>query len=592
MKTSQPVLEKLTDRIPVDSVYEFHYPFLEESKPRLLVVIDSKCQVSTKTLEPMAELCFAAPPSHSFELIPYGELKNAINNGSLYYVLACRKKQQQLALGKKPLPILALKELENIRAKTLEHYEKGNAKQSDFLEGMEFYREKGNFSQALFMLHQATELTFRAVENGIFKRDRPSHSLEEHFRLISRYIPELAGVFDKDDPYHYRLLKLIDQSYTAVRYQRHFEVEADELDGLYTKLQPILNWCGAYSVVCMEALDLLIASAIHQAPPVQVPSNPAEEKSQGVHLPKDLVAHISAEQHESLLQSLTQLIKNQSLQQVLLFGYERRRSRVLSLYEEASEERAVHCYLLAVTKGGSTIKSHSEVQQNMRLTLLFASEQQLALALEKRSPFYTQVLNNGYRVYASAAAKCMPLITAVDWEKHRSKAQTVWSYRKEKAETFLRCAELALTQRQDALIASFLSCQALEQACIGLLYTRVGLRLDQCNLHFLFTLCDMISPDLRACFSANEGPDTAQLFKKLSDTLNTLRYRKEYHIDRLALDDLLPRCRRFFELANKLCLEEFARLEKMIPQKEVRSDHAAGNHITTGRHIEEIEITS
>src|SRR5690606_33384663 len=114
-------------KIPVDRVYEIEYPTLGINGKRLLVVIDSKSQIATKTLEPMAELCLAETPERSFHLIPYGELKTAINHGSLYYVLTCQPENLRLAVGAKPLPILTRKTLETIRTKAQEHYEKGLA---------------------------------------------------------------------------------------------------------------------------------------------------------------------------------------------------------------------------------------------------------------------------------------------------------------------------------------------------------------------------------------------------------------------------------------------------------------------------------
>lgn len=153
MDTLAPILEKLASKIPVDRIFEFEYPFIGAQCKRLLIVADSKSQAPAKTLEPMAELCLAEMPNHSFSVIPYGELKTAISNGSLYYILACRNDQLRLQIGKKPLPTLTHKQLETVYSKAKEHYGKAWDKQRDFLEGMKFYQQKENYPQALFMLH-------------------------------------------------------------------------------------------------------------------------------------------------------------------------------------------------------------------------------------------------------------------------------------------------------------------------------------------------------------------------------------------------------------------------------------------------------
>lgn len=581
MNDIKPILEKLAEKIPVDCIYEFPYTFLGEEKQHLLIVIDSKCQVPTKTLEPMAELCLAETPLHSYMLIPYGELKTAIKNGTLYSALACRKQHLKLSFGKKPLPRLTQIELESIRTKAREHYEKATVKQGDFLEGMEFYRRKENFEQAIFMLHQASELTFRGIEHAIFKRDRPSHGLQEHLKLIAKYIPELANIWNKEDPYYYRLLKLIDQSYTAVRYQRQFTVEKEEIEQLICKLTPILDWCNNYYQTCMAELEGMIQQAIAE-PPITHPIGANTASPITLPLPAQLHRQLNEEQTKTLTTICINLIKKEALQQLVLIGLEASESTKVAIYQSdiLSTPQTTHCYLLGISANSSTSKSHHIVHTDIRTTVILCTSSRVSQALEKKNRFFIQTLTQGTPLYVNPD-KALFNVPENDWITTLEKAKAVWNYRKYKADTFLTCAELAIHQRQDTHIAMFLVSQSMEQLCIGLIYTCLGYHVDQSTLPFLLQITKLISPQLADCFAFG-GEDTKQAFKSLANSLHAVRYKKETAPSDRELEIAMACYRRFQTIAKTCCETTFAQLQKRIEvaaiNKELvetaKNDHA------------------
>ncbi|GAA4803281.1 hypothetical protein GCM10023231_35340 [Olivibacter ginsenosidimutans] len=576
MEILQSILEKLAEKMPLDSVYEFSYRFQGIAQSRLLVVIDSKCQVSAKTLEPMAELCLAETPKHRFRLIPYGELKTAIQHGALYYVLACRQPHQKLIIGKKPLPSPTRKELESIRTKAQEHYEKAKAKQEDFLEGMEFYRSKGNFSQALFMLHQAAELTFRGMENAVFKRDRPSHSLQDHLKLTSQYLPECSKLFDKEEPYFYRLLKLIDQSYTAVRYQRNFEVDPEELEQLTSKLLPILTWCTQYVQDCMAELDEMIRHAEDEAlTEVYAPANAI--KSIQVSLPKKLLSHLHAEQTQAFTTICTNLIKRESLQQLLLIGLEANNTNKLLTYlpeTSAPQTKNVHCFVLGISMQNGVAKSHSIDHPQLRVTVILTSVTHASRALEKKNRFFIQTLTNGSTLYRDSKTDKLGIPSA-DWVQTLDKARAAWNYRKYKAETFLNCAQLSLEQRKDTHITLFLISQSMEQLCIGLIYACLGYHADQCNIPFLLQVTKLISPKLADCFTVDGVSVSPSILKSISNSLHAVRYKKEAAPSDTELKTAMACYDRFQTIAKECCENNLITLENMILQSQpIPSEHS------------------
>ncbi|GGG81174.1 hypothetical protein GCM10007415_12200 [Parapedobacter pyrenivorans] len=563
MHILQPILDKLATKIPVDRIFEFEYPFIDTTARRLLIVVGAKCQVAVKTLEPMAELCLAEAPEHSFDLIPYGELKTALNNGSLYYLLACREPHLRLLSGKKPLPILSRKQLESVRTKAQEHYEKGRVKQLDFLDGMHFYREKGNHAQALFMLHQAAELTFRGIENAVFKRDRPSHGLQEHLRLMGKYIPEFAELFPKGEPHYFRLLKLIDQSYTAVRYQRNFDVEPEELDQLYQKLIPLLEWCNRYYDQCMRALELLINKAVDPAPVEPVITPDDSPHAIKITLPEPLSAELAIEQAKAFNTILTGVAKREALDYLILLGHEISQTKKLIRYtsDQPASAKMGHCYVLGIGSG-STSKSHTIVHPLIRVTVLLCAAQHTKHALEKKNHFFIQALSKGTTLYVHEGLQPLS-VPEPDWSLALEKSRAAWKYRKYKADTYLQCAQLARNQRKDIGAATMLVAQSLEQLCIGLIYAGIGYRVDQCNIPFLLQVCNLISPELAECFVTGRDADKDAL-KALANSLNAVRYKKEDAPTDTDLTTAIANYDRFRTHAAQVCESVFEYLDGLV----------------------------
>ena len=567
MNPLQLVLEKLATKIPVDRVFEFEYSFIGVNCRRLLVVADSKCQTAAKTLHPMAELCLAETPEHSFGIIPYGELKTAIINGSLYYILACREQNARLVNGQKPLPVLSRKQLETIREKAHEHYQKGHAKQQDFLEGVTFYREKSNYPQALFMLHQAAELTFRGIENALFKRDRPSHGLHEHLKLMAKYIPEAGFVFTQEEPGIYRLLKLIDQAYTAVRYQHNFEVEPEELDELSRRLIPILEWCNTYYEQCMAALDTLIESAT-EPPPIERLITPDDgPRAPVIALPDTLSSDLNTEQTKAVNTILVNLIKREALDRLILLGYETKQAKKSALYtgDQSTPVQAEHCYVLGIGSG-TTSKSHTIVHPLIHITVLLCAGQHAKHALNKKNRFFIQALSGGTVIYTHNDEKPLS-VPEPDWALTLEKSQAAWKYRKYKADTFLQCAQLAHDQRKDIGAATMLLAQSIEQLCIGFIYACMSYRVDQCTVPFLLNLCNLISPRLVTCFITGHAADKDAL-KALTNSLNAVRYKKEDAPTEKQLATAMQNYERFRALAAQVCESAFEYLGSKVEKSK------------------------
>src|SRR3546814_16603265 len=104
-----------------------------------------------------------------------------------------------------------------IRRKAEDEFLAGFEKAAAFLDGATFFLERHAQELAAFMLHQATEATYRTVIhvlNGIEKKTHCIRSLTKHYR---RFAPQLSAFFPADNWQEAHLLKLLQDEYLATR---------------------------------------------------------------------------------------------------------------------------------------------------------------------------------------------------------------------------------------------------------------------------------------------------------------------------------------------------------------------------------------
>lgn len=239
MKVTNQIIQQITSKVQIERVYQFSYIFLNQEYHHLLIALDSKCCLSPATLEPTIDMCLDQVQGLTYMLINSGELKTAIKNGNLFYIIICQEQNLCYHDGKKPIANLTKKELELIRVNKESLFYSSQAKANDFMEGVAFYTKKGNLHQAAFMLHQTTEQFLRGFSDTVFNKDKPGHSLQKHLEVIKRFLPAIEALFPKGN--QYGGLELLDKAYTSVRYKNNFVIEEEQLVALTSKMDLLLG---------------------------------------------------------------------------------------------------------------------------------------------------------------------------------------------------------------------------------------------------------------------------------------------------------------------------------------------------------------
>jgi predicted nucleotidyltransferase/HEPN domain-containing protein len=134
-----------------------------------------------------------------------------------------------------------------------EHYDHWFESGKDFLNGSRLYLGViKNYKLGAFILHQATERTYNAVEL-VFTGYKPNtHSLAKLRKYTWNFSKELASVFPDDTPEEVHLFDLLKRGYVDARYKKDYKISAAELQILIDrvgKLQEIAER------ICKEKIE-------------------------------------------------------------------------------------------------------------------------------------------------------------------------------------------------------------------------------------------------------------------------------------------------------------------------------------------------
>jgi hypothetical protein len=150
----------------------------------LTILIANMCTKSPAELLPLVNILFTEQQALRFILHPAHQIKDAISKGNLYFYNICT--EANLLYGKAgsdyeliPTSLNRHEMLENAR----KQYDLEEEKIKAFISGADFYLEKENYAQSAFMLHQAIELNYRAIEHFITGRSKITHSIKSASKI-------------------------------------------------------------------------------------------------------------------------------------------------------------------------------------------------------------------------------------------------------------------------------------------------------------------------------------------------------------------------------------------------------------------------
>jgi HEPN domain-containing protein len=103
---------------------------------------------------------------------------------------------------------------------------------TEFYDAFEYKFKKGEYKNAAFQLHQATEFSYKAVLL-IFGGECPQeHHLDVLGDSAADYCPELKGIIPRESESQKELFELLDYAYIGARYDREYKITKQQLKTL------------------------------------------------------------------------------------------------------------------------------------------------------------------------------------------------------------------------------------------------------------------------------------------------------------------------------------------------------------------------
>lgn len=234
------IIGQIIALVDVERIYVHKHEKEEICHTLLTILIANACTKSPAELMPLVNILFTEQQTLHFTLHPAHQIKDAIIKGNLYFYNICT--EANLLYGKAgsdyeliPTSLNWQEMLENAR----KQYDSEEEKIKAFISGADFYLEKENYAQSVFMLHQAIELNYRAIEHFITGRSKITHSIKAHQKYLEPYFTELSNIFLADCERDMELLKLLDDAYLVVRYENSYQINKLGLSALRVKASEV-----------------------------------------------------------------------------------------------------------------------------------------------------------------------------------------------------------------------------------------------------------------------------------------------------------------------------------------------------------------
>lgn len=182
--------------VDVERIYFYKPESTQACHIVLIILIANSCGNSPNELLPPVNSLIEDQHAIYLRLHAAHQAKEAMSQGNLYFYNICtedkliyRKPESMYNLLSESLNIMQM--LENAR----KQYDLDEDKVKASISGADFYLEKANYALSAFMLHQAIEFTYRAIEHFATGKTKITHSIKAHQKYLEPYCTELSNIF-------------------------------------------------------------------------------------------------------------------------------------------------------------------------------------------------------------------------------------------------------------------------------------------------------------------------------------------------------------------------------------------------------------
>lgn len=168
------------------------------------------------------------------------EVHKSIKKGNIFYTLYCTKENLIHDSLNQPLPApLEDVDIEIIKQKASNIFNEVLQKAKGFLQGAVHHLGQNQEDLASFMLHQATELAYRALLLSITGHNYTTHNLYKLRRKCMSLSTLISKVFPLDSEPENNLYALLQKAYIKARYKEDYHIQNEDLEVLLKRVNDL-----------------------------------------------------------------------------------------------------------------------------------------------------------------------------------------------------------------------------------------------------------------------------------------------------------------------------------------------------------------
>lgn len=205
----------------------------------LLIVISPKNNTPFTELQPILDMTYLNDWQVSCSLHSEGNVIDGLRNGHIFYSLQCTAENLVYDDKAAAYPVTPPDILREMKAQAYLRFEQNFIKALDFHEGAVYLQENQASLITGFMLHQAAELTFRGVLQGLNGYDKKTHEIRVLKKHIRRCAPQVCNIFSDDSEEEKRILDVLESAYSHARYENDFKIPEEDLAVLFKKVSSL-----------------------------------------------------------------------------------------------------------------------------------------------------------------------------------------------------------------------------------------------------------------------------------------------------------------------------------------------------------------
>jgi HEPN domain-containing protein len=558
--------EEIARKVDVKKIYGINYGKVDTVNCHLLILLPAGCGTKFTEVKPFINMVLDTRDDISFGLFQESEVRSALKSGNIFFHTTCTDKNLLYRNpGSPAFPPITAGNLLQWKEEAYLRFNDGINKTTSFLTGADFYYKKNDLGLTVFMLHQVAELTYRALELFILPKEKRTHNISMHQSYLQSFIPQLEKVFPDDTPAEKEILMMLNNAYSAVRYEQNYCIDEKYIPILYERVGKLQENVALIVHQLSEILDneykesLILESTTVSGQRLTDQSVAQLDNNKG----GQEITFFSAS--GKLKEVFELIIEHLSPDQVYVFGNTINQSARTSLFalNKNDDNQSLHYDLLVISSllnpYSTNIYDLIKELGGITINLLIHNKDEVIKKIESRNRFFETVIRYGYLIYSKTTFIDSQIIPKIDINLIYNKTKTCSTCRIHRASAILKAAQSV--EHDVTGVAVSLLAQSMEQACLGVIYAFWGYCPNLHSLPHLLAICKTFWPDEQQFFPTQTLHDK-HLLTILSRSRSELRFSLEKSIGPEDFSEISLRCINFIGSAEIICVEELEDLER------------------------------